>query len=64
MKKADDYNFFILYKMSKTTYYQKIREIVLNRAREYCENNKEVLREKERGKYRQLSKKEKDIKRK
>ena len=50
--------------MSKTTYYQKIREIVLNRAKEYCENNKEVLREKERGKYRQLSKKEKDIKRK
>ena len=50
--------------MSKTTYYQKNREIILNRAKEYCGNNKEVLREKARGKYRQLSEKGKGKKRK
>ena len=32
--------------MSGTTYYQRNREVMLNRANEYYENNKEVLREK------------------
>ena len=27
--------------MSETTYYQKIREVILNRAKDYFENNKE-----------------------
>ena len=31
--------------MSGTTYYQRNREVILNRAKDY-ENNKEVLREK------------------
>ena len=31
--------------MSKTTYYQKKREVILNRANDYHENNKELLRE-------------------
>ena len=31
--------------MSETIYYQRNREAVLNRARNYYENNKEVLRE-------------------
>ena len=33
--------------MSETTYYQRNKETILNRAKEY-ENNKEVLREKAR----------------
>ena len=32
--------------MSGTTYYQRNREVMLNRANKYYENNKEVLREK------------------
>ena len=31
----------------KTTYYKKNRGIILNRAKEYYENNKEILREQE-----------------
>ena len=31
--------------MSGTTYYQRNREVVLNRAKDYYENNKKVLRE-------------------
>ena len=34
--------------MSKTTYYQTNREVILNRAIDYYENNKELLRERER----------------
>ena len=30
--------------MSETTYYQKNREVILNRAKDYYENNKELLR--------------------
>ena len=41
--------------MSQTTYYQKIRDIMLNRAKDYYENNKELLRERARNKYRSLS---------
>ena len=32
--------------MSGTTYYQRNRKLMLNRANKYYENNKEVLREK------------------
>ena len=49
--------------MSETTYYQRNGQIILNRAKEYYGNRKEVLREKARDKYRQLSEKEKDVKR-
>ena len=31
--------------MSETTYYQRNREVILNRAKYYYENNKEFLRE-------------------
>ena len=31
--------------MSEITYYQKNRDIILNRAKEYYKNNKELLRE-------------------
>ena len=31
--------------MSETTYYQRNREVMLNRANKYYQNNREVLRE-------------------
>ena len=37
----------------ETTYYQKNRDAILNRARRYFHDNKEVLRGKARNKYRQ-----------
>ena len=35
--------------MSETTYYQRNREMILNRAKDYYENIKELLREREKG---------------
>ena len=43
--------------MSYTTYYQRNREIILNRAKNYYENHKEVLRDEARNKYRELPEK-------
>ena len=40
------------------TYYQKNRDVILNRAKDYYENNKERLREQARDKYRNLSEEE------
>ena len=40
--------------MSGMTYYQKNRDVILNRAKDYYENDKEKLREKARDKYRNL----------
>ena len=37
------------------TYYQRNRKIILNRAKEYYKNNKEVQRQQGRNKYRKLS---------
>ena len=31
--------------MSETTYYQRHRDVILNRAKDYYESNKELLRE-------------------
>ena len=31
--------------MSETTYYQRNKEVILNRAKDYHENNRELLRE-------------------
>ena len=42
-----------------TTYYQRNREIILNRTKGYYENNKERLREQAKNKYRNLSEEEK-----
>ena len=44
---------------SKTTYYQINKEKLLNRAKEYRENNKERLWEQARNKYRELCNTEK-----
>ena len=41
----------------------KETEVILNRAKDYYENNKELLRERAKNKYRELSKEEKNIKR-
>ena len=53
--------FFSLHikKMNNTTYYQKDREIILNRAKDYYENDKERLKEQAKNKYRNLSEEEK-----
>ena len=37
------------------TYYQKTRNIILNKVKDYYKNNKERLREQARNKYRSLS---------
>ena len=64
MKKVDYYKFCLLHlKMGQTTYYQKSRETILNRAKDYYENNKDVLREKAKSKCRELSEEKKNIKR-
>ena len=45
------------------TYYQRNRDVILNRAKDYYENDKERLRKQARDKYRNLSKEEKNKKR-
>ena len=45
------------------TYYQGNRDVLLNRAKDYYENDKERLREQARNKYRNLSAEEKNKKR-
>ena len=45
--------------MSGATYYQKNREVILNRAKYYYENNKELLSERAKNKYRELSEEKK-----
>ena len=55
--------FFIIYKNKSDsvylTYYQKNRDVILNRAKDYYENDKERLREQARDKYRNLSEEKK-----
>ena len=45
------------------TYYQRKRDVMLDRAKGYYENDKERLREQARHKYRNLSEEEKNTKR-
>ena len=48
--------------MSESAYltnYQRNWDVMLNRAKDYYENDKEILREQARDKYRNLSKEEK-----
>ena len=56
------YKKMLLYiKMSESadlTYYQRNREVILNRAKDYYENDKKRLREQARDKYRNLSEEE------
>ena len=48
--------------MNNTTYYQRNREVLLNKAKGYYENHKEKLRKQARNKYRNLSEEEKFLK--
>ena len=41
--------------MGETTYYERNRDMTLDRAKDYYNNNKEALRDKARKKYRELS---------
>ena len=50
--------------MSETTYYQRNKDVILNKAKDYYKNDKERLRDNARDKYRNLSKEEKNKKRK
>ena len=45
------------------TFYQRNRDVLLNRAKDYHENDKDRLREQARDKYRNLSEEEKNKKR-
>ena len=45
--------------MINTAYYQRNREVILNKAKDYYENHKEKLREQARDKYKNLSEEEK-----
>ena len=49
--------------MSGLTYYQKNRDVILNRAKDYDKNDKERLRQQARDKYRSLSEEGKNKKR-
>ena len=41
--------------MSETTYYETNRDVILNREKDYYENNKKLLKERANNKCRQLS---------
>ena len=45
--------------MSETTYYEKNRDVVINRTKGYYENRKELFREIAKNKYKELSEEEK-----
>ena len=45
--------------MNNTTYYQRNKKIIQNRAKDYYENIKERLREQARNRYRNLSEEDK-----
>ena len=49
--------------MRETTYYQRNRNVILDRAKTNYENNKKLLKHKARDKYRDVSDEEKNIKR-
>ena len=49
--------------MSGTTCCERNRNVILNKAKDYYENNKELLRERAKNKYRESSENEKDVKR-
>ena len=62
MKKI--YLFFLLYKnKDNTTYYQRHRDVALNKAKEYYKNNNQRLKEQAKNKYRNLSEEDKNKRR-
>ena len=59
----DCYKFSYIYEKWLRKRILKNRETIWNRAKEFLENNKEVLKAKAKNKYRKLSEEEKNIKR-
>ena len=60
------YTFLVYIKMNENTdltYYQINRDLILNKAKDYCKNNKEWLKEQPRDKYKSLFEEEKNKKR-
>ena len=56
-------NFLLYIKMSENadlTYYQSNRDVILNKAKDFCQNDKKRLREQARDKYGNLSEEEKN----
>ena len=47
--------------MSGITYYQRNRDVILNRTKDYYRNNRDELKVKARDKYRELSEEEKYV---
>ena len=52
-----------MFECTDLTYYQINRDVILNIAKDYCENDEERLRKKAKDKHRNLSEKEKYKKR-
>ena len=48
--------------MNEETYYETHRDVILKRAKDYCENDKERLREQAKNKYKYYLKKKKKYK--
>ena len=46
--------------MSNTTYYRRNKDVILNRAKDYYENNKDRLKKQARNKNRNLSEEDKN----
>ena len=64
-EKGGSLQFFLLsIKMSETTYYQRNRVVILNRAKDYYKNDKERLSDNARDKYTNLSEEEQNKNRK
>ena len=57
MKNVDHYNW------SETTYYQRNKDVILNKAKNYDKNDRERSRDNARDKYRNLSEEENNKKR-
>ena len=45
--------------MTETTYYERNKDVILNRAKDCYKNNKELLRKRAKNKYRELSEEQK-----
>ena len=52
MKKVGHLMHLFYVKMSETTYYQRNRDVILNRTKDYYKNDNERLRDNARDKYR------------
>ena len=66
VEKGVFYKFFLYIKMNESTdltYHQRNQDVMLNRVKDYYENNKKRLRKQARDKYRNLSEEDQNQKR-